>query len=360
MIFYLVRQQHAYTVIKYLESWGIKTTASFVRPLFYEKLWQMKKLPTGTYIFSDLERLEPEEAELTAQVWEQLNQAGQNIRLLNHPTRSMRRYELLRTLYERGWNQFNVYRLTECRQSERFPVFLRGENDHQGSHTPLLNTADELSTALAKISQEGKSRENKLIIGFCDTKDEKGIYRKYSAFIIGDNIIPRHICFSKEWMIKHPELVEPEMIQEEQEYIKNNPHESYLKKVFEVAGIEYGRIDYSLLNGVPQVWEINTNPMSLFEITNNNKIQQLRLPLSEYIAKRFEVAFATINCSTSSSISIPITIQSKKNDKPYLIKALKGTIFWFFQLAPYPIQLATHKKVKKWLLKLRTFVKITS
>ena len=43
MIFYLVRRSSAYTIVNYLESWGLQTTTSYIRPLFYEQLWQMKK-----------------------------------------------------------------------------------------------------------------------------------------------------------------------------------------------------------------------------------------------------------------------------------------------------------------------------
>jgi hypothetical protein len=44
------------------------------------------------------------------------------------------------------------------------------------------------------------------------------------------------------------------------EYLQAHPHEAELRKIFDLANIEYGRIDYSLLNGKIQVWEINTNP----------------------------------------------------------------------------------------------------
>ena len=47
---------------------------------------------------------------------------------------------------------------------------------------------------------------------------------------------------------------------EEREYLRNNPHEGILREVFHLAGINYGRADYSMLDGRPQIWEINTNP----------------------------------------------------------------------------------------------------
>lgn len=91
----------------------------------------------------------------------------------------MRRYELLRTLHERGLNKFNIYRLTEYRMPQRFPVFLRGENDHKGSRTPLLPTPEKLNGAINTIFMAGQSRENKVVTEFCDTSDAKGIFRKY-------------------------------------------------------------------------------------------------------------------------------------------------------------------------------------
>ena len=49
-------------------------------------------------------------------------------------------------------------------------------------------------------------------------------------------------------------------IHEELDYVTNNPHAAWLEEVFTVAGIEFGRIDYGVYHGRPQVWEINTNP----------------------------------------------------------------------------------------------------
>jgi hypothetical protein len=357
MIFYLVRQQHAYTLINYLESWGLKKAALFIRPLFYEQLWHMKRMPSGTYIFSDIERLNPEEAEITAKIANGIAKLPKTIRLLNHPTLSMRRYELLRTLYERGWNQFNVYRLTECRQPERFPVFLRGENDHKGSRTPLLQTPEELNLAIAQLSRKGKSRENQLITEFCDTSDKKGVFRKYSAFIVGDRIIPRHVFFDCKWMLKYPNLVAKEMILEELEYIKNNPHESYLRGIFQLAKIEYGRIDYGLSDGIPQVWEINTNPVSLFDILSDNKIQQLRLPITQYFSHQFEAALESIDCHISPSVRISLSIQSKNNSKKNskCESIIRNTIDRAFLSCllplPYPTQLTIRKKIKILLKK---------
>lgn len=352
MIFYLVRQSYAYTIINYLESWGIKTTASYIRPLFYEQLWQMKKLPSGTYIFSDIERLTPEEAEITAQIWQQLANSGKGIRLLNHPTRSMRRYELLRTLYERDFNQFNVYRLTECRQPKRFPVFIRCENDHEGNRTPLLKNSSELNEVINTLLEEGQSQENKIITEFCNVADPEGVFRKYSAFIIGDKILARHIFFSHQWMIKYPNLVEEKMLLEEQQYVKSNPHEPFLKNIFRLARIEYGRIDYGLFNGIPQVWEINTNPMSLGLIHYTSQIQQKRMPTHIYFAEQFALAFEAIDGKNRSSIQIYRSLNSHQYQEHYVLKMAKTLPLFFLKLFPYTYQLTIRRTIRTWLKKL--------
>jgi hypothetical protein len=50
------------------------------------------------------------------------------------------------------------------------------------------------------------------------------------------------------------------MVHEELEYVSQNPHQQQLLNIFEVAQVEYGRIDYAIKNGRVQTWEINLNP----------------------------------------------------------------------------------------------------
>lgn len=314
-----------------------------IRPIPYEHLFKAKSLQTGTYIFSDIERLNPEQAEIAAQVWKDLSEAGKAVRILNHPTYSMRRYELLRTLYERGSNKSNIYRITECRTPQRFPVFIRGENDHAGSISPLLQTPEELEDAIHKIVNKGHSRENKVITEFCDTSDEKGIFRKYSALIVGDQIIPRHMFFSKNWMLKKPDLIDEEMLLEEQQYIKENPHKEQLREIFHLARINYGRIDYSILNGVIQVWEINTNPITLAAIDEKNDIHLKRLSVHEHFAQQLNLAFEAINYNANSVIQIRTSIQEKSPQEPSARQLMTELML---ELLPDKYQLAARKRLK--------------
>jgi hypothetical protein len=183
-------------------------------------------------------------------------------RVLNSPTDTMRRYDVLHTLYEQGINTFRAYRWSESERVRRFPVFLRYENDHVGPISPLIHSQEELNETLRDIKDRGKLSKHLLIIEFQDTADSNGIYRKYGAHIVGDRIFPRDLCFSRHWVLKllNESLNDADLLAEERAYVTGNPHAEALKRIFALTKIEYGRVDYSMLNGAIQVWEINTNP----------------------------------------------------------------------------------------------------
>jgi len=50
------------------------------------------------------------------------------------------------------------------------------------------------------------------------------------------------------------------VVVEELEYVTTNPHQKQLSEIFELAQVEYGRIDYAMKDGRVQTWEINLNP----------------------------------------------------------------------------------------------------
>jgi hypothetical protein len=174
----------------------------------------------------------------------------------NDPLSSLWRYPLLRRLHEHGINRFTAYRAAATPCPERFPVFLREELGTKWDAAPLLHNRDEYAAAVAAT----QSRDGLLAVEFCDTADAAGIYRKYGAFIVGERIVPRHLFLSRDWMVKSADLTAPEHLVEELAYIDANPHVEVLREVCRLANIGYGRIDYSLLDGKVQVWEINTTP----------------------------------------------------------------------------------------------------
>ncbi|MFB9994473.1 hypothetical protein ACFFLM_21180 [Deinococcus oregonensis] len=236
-------------------------------PLTYATAFRLKKLPQGTYIFADLERLSAAELSQAAWLWQQLTLCGNGVRLLNHPTQVKQRFELLRTLHTRGSNDFDVYRLDEHRTPMRFPVFVRSERQHNAVSSGLIPDALALEEFLQEWrgvgDKAGQSIGDSIITEFCGEADERGLYRRYAAFKVGERIIPTDIFFGYGWEVRglhHTFLVDDQTIAEETAYLQNNPHEAQLRAVFAAAQIDYGRVDYGMVGGRIQVYEINTNP----------------------------------------------------------------------------------------------------
>lgn len=267
MIFYLVTAAGDHTVSASLPHCGAELRAR-LQVMTYERLFRSARIPAGSYVFSDIERLTPHQAERAALAWRALAESGLPVRLFNHPTRSMRRYELLRSLCERGINDFDVYRLVEMRSPRRWPVFLRRENGHEGALSPLLDGPDALARAIEAALAAGNRRGELLVVEFCDTRRPDGAFRKYGAYVAGDAIVPTHIYVAAAWMQKPDNnwqvagtaVDAAAAIEEEVRFLAENPHADQLRAIARLARIEYGRFDYGLKDGRVQVWELNTNP----------------------------------------------------------------------------------------------------
>jgi hypothetical protein len=305
MIFFIGREA---MIQQYLSGWGAPIR-HIISSISYERLLRQKTFAFGTYVFMDIDYLSSVEAQRAELIWKSLDECRHGIRLLNHPTRSLKRYELLRTLKECGMNNFDVYRVTEVRSPKAFPVFIREANAHSdwGELIPLLHTLDALESALEELFDEAWSREDKIIVEYCDTIDENGLYRKYAAFCIGDQIVPVHIYFSKNWMTKSCYCLDEELSAEELQYVQMNPHEDQLRRIFLLAGIQYGRIDYSLLNGKLQTWEINTNPHVIYRVADSS----LRFAAFKHSSTQVNAALLEINSSLDPHLRIPNPVRKR-------------------------------------------------
>ena len=291
MIRLLTTQRGTYPVKKFLEVDGARQRVRIESATYQNEVRSGVKGP-ATYIFADLERVAPPRLGSLAKEWSELEAAGGN-RLLNHPVRAMRRYELLRTLHEAGINQFNVYRLDEVRRPARFPVFIRREEEHDGPVTGLLRDPAEYDREIEAIAKLPIARDHLLAVEVCETRDAKGINRKYSAACVGGRIQPFHLYVSRLLIVKHSTdaIVDAETAAEEMRYFDENPHESQLREIFALARIDYGRIDYSFRRGRIQVWEINTNPYWVVD----SEPDPLRVPFLERRAEWLAQAFARID-----------------------------------------------------------------
>ena len=287
MIFYLVTREHGYTIRPYADGW------ERMRLVPYDDLFMKPQCDPGTYIFTDVDRLTPSERRLAASVWRQLAGHAPAVRLLNDPARVPARYELLCALAQSGSNRYRAWLASEDLGSVRFPAFVRVANEHTGSLTPLLRNDAELTRALRGARLQGYRLHDLLVVEFCDTSDADGVYRKYSAFLVGDEVLPRHLFLSRRWLIKKPDLDGDAFARERDAFLQKNPHAERLRAIFRQVGIDYGRVDYSMLGDDPQVWEINTNPTIL------------------QLAERLTEAFERIDVAAPNPArTIPVTLDS--------------------------------------------------
>jgi hypothetical protein len=316
MIFFVVPQKDSFGFRAYLLGHG-KALAERANLLFYPEIPHLRRLPLGSYVFTALDMLSPAETEMVIQIWDHLSQAGQDVRLLNDPRRALTRYQLLRSLSEAGRNRFRACRASEWRRCNRFPVFVRQEKEHTGSLTSLLETPAALNKALVWLVVRGHRLRDLLIVEYCDTSDENGVFRKYSAYVVGGKVIARGIIFSDHWMTKdHVRQFNEQWLEEEHRYVQQNPHEPWLKEVFHLAGIEYGRIDYGLQGDMPQVWEINMHPTLAGgggpgTLLGQQWYNDLRIPMRDHFNRQFRAAWETIDCSLEPMPGIPLPICPK-------------------------------------------------
>jgi hypothetical protein len=265
MIYYLVSQRNAGTMQEFLGTWG-KALAARITAVTFEDIFSRvvtRLPPQGTYIFTSLGASlgsfdPPSQArQLVCQLHRALVGIVGTARILNDPASTMRRFELLQVLWERGINRYAAYRTVDRAIPSRYPVFLRHAEGTQWDPPPLLANAEEYRSAIAAAG----NLDGLLAIEFCDTADASGIYRKYSCFVVGDRIVPRHLFFSRRWWVKEADLYDPALRDEEMAFLESNPHAGILGEISRLAGFGYGRIDYSVLDGQLQIWEINDTPL---------------------------------------------------------------------------------------------------
>ncbi len=261
MITYLCRELHRYTADAFIAGFRERLAGRF-QVLTYEQAFRAHALPVGHTIFTDFDRLTPFEREVAANMAAALASVAPEARILNHPLRVKERYELLLTLQRAGLNDFAVGRLDEGQRPTRFPVFLRREDDAQGPETELLHDVAAFDRALAALAAANKPLKGRLWVEYRAQADARGRFRKYGAFRIGQHIMPYHLQVADNWMVKRDTWdLDGADHAEELAFVQDDPHGAVVRQAFDLAGIDYGRADYTLIDGVVRFYEINTNPV---------------------------------------------------------------------------------------------------
>ena len=316
MIFFVVQEDRSFGFRYFLED---RTEAQRRRfqILPSDRLLRGHAFTPGTYVFA-LDNLLPAERTYYGQLWSQLGRHRPGVRLLNDPRETMGRLALLQALYAAGLSRVQAVRATEPVESLRFPVFLREETGHGGNLTPLLHSPGEVARALRKLTLRGFCRRELLAVEFCDTANASGVYRKYSAYVVGDRVIPRCLEFGSDWMVKHDPLTyDADRIAEEREYVASNPHDAPLREIFSLARVQYGRIDYALLDGRLQVWEINLNPTIGRHLPRGQdspdarRVRELRRETNDIFYTRFLAAWEAVDTELAAQGAIAVHLDSR-------------------------------------------------
>jgi hypothetical protein len=174
-----------------------------------------------------------------------------------------------------------------------------------------------LEAGLRGVIARGHRLKDLLVVEFCDTADREGVYRKYAAFVVGSEIIPRSLSSGPHWSLKHNRSAfTRSLVLEERAYLLENPHEQALRRICEIARVEYGRIDYAIRDGGIQTWEINLNPIigrgrrpSSGAIPE--ELQPLRRAGKEHFYRRFQAALEGVDLAGREAPPIPIRYRSK-------------------------------------------------
>jgi hypothetical protein len=243
MLRFIVHHEHRLTLLPYIQDWA-GDFSSRIELVGYDELFHSTQLPLCTHVFTDFDRLAPEERENAAYIWDALERAPGPVKLLNHPLRVL-----------------CVYQLSERRTPIRFPVFIRMTIDHFGPESGLLGSAEELRAAAESLCARGKCTDARLAVEYAAEASADGLFRKYGAFYVDGAVIPRHVLCSRGWLVKgKTRVVEDRLLEEERRFMDENPHADRIAEIFRIARTDYGRIDYTFVNGKLQTYEINLNP----------------------------------------------------------------------------------------------------
>ncbi|HLX69399.1 MAG TPA: hypothetical protein VKV04_07215 [Verrucomicrobiae bacterium] len=98
-------------------------------------------------------------------------------------------------------------------------------------------------------------------------------------------------------------MFDGDKVQRQREFLEKNPHASALREIFDLARIEYGRCDYSVVNGRLQVWEINTNPIIM---RAREEYRPAEVVNQEHFAQKIRPAFQAIDLPADPQLKIPI------------------------------------------------------
>lgn len=254
MIYFVTTASHRYT-----HACVERDLPGFTR-IAYPMLFARRRLPRGTYIFSDFDRLSPWQLEVAAGVYRQLGAEG--CRVINDPAKVLQRLPLLKRLNRDGVNSFSAWAADEAHEVDRFPVFIRTQAAHRGVLSDVLQDHNAVSKALDEAVRRGHPLKDLMIVEYRAEPIAPGLFRKLSVYKVGATMVAALNVHERSWTAKYGELgvASQALYDEEHRIVRDNPFGQAIASAFSAAAIEYGRADFGLVENRPEIYEINTNP----------------------------------------------------------------------------------------------------
>ncbi len=287
MIHYYATTPHLYPFRSFVEDWAPQLPVTLVG---YSEIDLSGAREPGLHILTDFERLTRDELAFAHRLQRRLR--GRGRRVLGRPGSWLDRHDLLAALQRAGINDYRAHHLHDLGSHVRYPVFLRWEHRHRGSIGEPLRTEVELRDAVARLEQAHGSAalQRLLVTEWMDARSPDGLFRKYSVQRIGSAHFARHLLVGEHWVTKSPDIVTPEVLDEESRFVADPSDMDTIRRAFQLAGIDYGRIDYGYVGGRIQVWEINTNAMLAPLEPDARRVEGLRARAGDMAAELDRIA----------------------------------------------------------------------
>ena len=163
-------------------------------------------------------------------------------------------------LSSEGLNDFTAIGAWDDFSALRFPAFVR-PREVDGTTPALVHTPGDVEREVGAFVLDGWRPDELLVVEFEDLADSDGMYEKYSAFVIGERVVPVSLDVGHHWVLRrHAAESGAHFAEASYRYVADNPHESQLTEIFRKSHTQFGRIDYSMKGDRVQTWEINTLP----------------------------------------------------------------------------------------------------
>jgi len=123
----------------------------------------------------------------------------------------------------------------------------------------------------------------------------------------------RVLFHGRHWMLKQSAAdFNMNWSLEELAYVVENPHRDQLSRIRELAGVEYGRIDYSIRQGRVQPWEINLKPtigrgrLRLPSGRVPPELVPMRRQVKEVFYRGFQAALEALDTAAPEPVGRPV------------------------------------------------------